>query len=324
MVDFVDQPLATFAVGDAKYAWDWNWRFNETWGARGHYTKADYDQGTIKLDKGWEFEQHTVNDFSFTKRSDPFLNESLALQPDWLRMKGCITPIARETNYPVRYAIRTAGLVRGGHPYALVLDDIRKDDAPHDYTWYFTLEYDVQIVKVARPNTHQLDIVLTGDNPAQTNAPRGNTQASAPLPVLRGANAAIPDGQPMLLVRFLNIDIDPKSVPATEAREVTILEDAPDARYKGHMLQRIRRLAVPVHTVEPGFKTLLYPYRQGQPLPTTEWIGKNAVSVAWDGQKDKLEFSPTPAGKTNLKITRGSETLATVDKPVPPLAEVSK
>jgi hypothetical protein len=36
---------------------------------------------------------------------------------------------------PVVRARRTAALVRGKHPFVIIADDIRKDDAPHTYTW---------------------------------------------------------------------------------------------------------------------------------------------------------------------------------------------
>ena len=315
MVDFVDSPLATFAVGDAKYAWDWTWKFNVTWGARGHYTKEDYDQGTIKLDKGWEYETHTVNDFSYTKHSDPFLNESLALQPDWLRMKGSITPIVKEINYPVKYAFRTAGLVRGTHPYALVIDDIRKDDAAHSYDWYLTLEYDVQIAQINKPNEHEMDILLTGNDPRQLNVPSMDTKKiSQALPSVRDPNQPIPAGQPMLLVRFLNINN-----AAKDGETPTILEDNPPANFKGSYLQRVRRLAVRAQAISPEFKVLLFPHHQGDALPKTKWVDKKVVAISWPEQKDSLKFTSAPSGKTDLIVTRGKEALVSIDKPITPV-----
>ncbi|HEY3328433.1 MAG TPA: hypothetical protein VGK19_00285 [Capsulimonadaceae bacterium] len=37
---------------------------------------------------------------------------------------------------PVQRAYRSAVLVRGAHPYAMIVDDLRKDDLPHDYQWH--------------------------------------------------------------------------------------------------------------------------------------------------------------------------------------------
>jgi hypothetical protein len=125
----------------------------------------------------------------------------------------------------------------------------------------------------------------------------------------------------MLLIRFLQIENDPKVVPATEAKEPTILEDEPPAKPKGHYLQRVRRLAVPAHAVEPNFKVLIYPHRQGDPLPTTSWQGTNAVTISWPGQKDTVSFAKQAGGKTDIKLTREGNALISVTNPVTPLKD---
>jgi hypothetical protein len=37
---------------------------------------------------------------------------------------------------PVQRAFRTAALVKGAHPFALIVDDFQKDDKEHSYTWF--------------------------------------------------------------------------------------------------------------------------------------------------------------------------------------------
>ena len=44
-------------------------------------------------------------------------------------------------------AFRSAVLVRGARPYALIVDDLRKDDQLHAYDWYMQLEPDVVLEK---------------------------------------------------------------------------------------------------------------------------------------------------------------------------------
>ena len=324
MVDFVDATNATFAVGDAKYAWDWQWNRLDNWGSKGRYSEQDLATNGVKIPPGYTLEKHCINDFSYAKHDDDYLKAALGRQPDWLKIKGSVMPVSRATNYPVQFAWRTAGVVRGTHPYALVLDDIRKDDTPHDYTWYLPLEYDVQIVSKERTGDHGLDLILTGNDPGQTNAPGVGKNAVPPLSALRDTNAVIPPGQPMLLVRFLEVMNDPKVVPVTEAKELTILEDEPPPDPKGHYLQRVRRLAVPVNSVEPNFKVIVYPYRQGDKLPITAWDGTNAVTVSWPDQKDRIDFTRQLSGKTDLKITRNSDVLVSVDKEVASLPEITK
>jgi hypothetical protein len=231
---------------------------------------------------------------------------------------GCIRPIARQPNYSVQKAFRTAGLIRGAHPYALVIDDIQKDDQPHDYTWYMTLEYDVQIAEIDKPDDHEMDIILTGSDPTQAKAVGvGVNNSRGPLDPKLGDISKVPTGQPMLLVRFLNYNNTDSTKIATEAKEPTILEDTPPPDPKGHYLQRVRRLAVPVHAVSPDFKVLLYAYDQGNPLPTTAWSGNKAVTVSWPDQQDQVTFSMADSGKTNVTITRGNKSLVEIHNPVP-------
>jgi hypothetical protein len=67
----------------------------------------------------------------------------------------------------VQKAFRTAGLVRGPHPYALVIDDIQKDTSSHDYRWNMAVEHDIQIASTQAQGGHQLDVLLTGGDPQQ-------------------------------------------------------------------------------------------------------------------------------------------------------------
>ena len=314
-----DTTNATFAVGDAKYAWDWQWNRLDNWGSKGRYTEQDLATNGVKIPAGYELEKHGINDFAYTKHDDDYLKAPLGHQPDWLKIKGSITPVSRGTNYPVQYAWRSAGVVRGVHPYALVVDDIRKDDTSHDYNWYLPTEYDVQIVKSETNASGGLDLLLTGNDPAQKNAPGAGRNPNPPLPSLRDTNSPVSAGQPMLLVRFLQIENDPKVVSATQAKEPTILEDEPPAKPNGHYLQRVRRLAVPVHAVEPNFKVLLYPHRQGDSLPVATWNGTNAVTVSWPEQKDTITFERQSGGKTDIKLTRDGTNLISVTNPVVPL-----
>jgi hypothetical protein len=89
-----------------------------------------------------------------------------------------------------------------------------------------TLEYDVQIAKIDKPNDHEMDIILTGSDPAQTKAGGvGVNKPQAALDPKLGDISKVPAGQPMLLVRFLHYDnTDPTKI-ATEAKEPTILKD---------------------------------------------------------------------------------------------------
>ena len=300
MVDYADAPLATFAAGDAKYPWDWNLQTVDK-SKGGYYTAADVQAGKALPPKGagWTLEKHTVNDFAFTKLPFAYLDSPLCEASHWVLPADAVRPVFRQPNYPVQRAFRTAGLVRGTRPYALVVDDIQKDGAAHHYDWTLALEYDVQIAKVERTGDHELDVLLTGGDPEQ-KAPRGKE----PLP--SAFSGRIPDGQPMLLIRVLNVSstqpVEPKIV------ELPNLENP--KKYSP-----IRRLLIPAESVAPNYKVLLYPFKNGQALPETRWNSdRSAVTVRFGGQTDQIEFDAVPSGKTGMTVMRGNKILAQLNR----------
>jgi len=304
MVDFADTALATFAVGDAKYCWDWNLRDLDK--PRGFYTAEDAAAGRVKIPPGWQPEPHTVNDFAYTRQPFAYLNVPLFQNPHWIQPAGVIRPVIRQPNYPVRRAFRTAGLVRGPHPYALVMDDLQKDNAVHRYDWLLALEPDIQIVKTERHGEHEIDVLLTGNDPAQKN-PRAKTALPG------NGSGPVPAGQPELLVRVLNVDSTRPVVP-------TIIEPPNETNPKTY--QPVRRLVLSANAVSPEFKILLYPCHQGDALPVTTWnADRSAVTVASPGSADRLVFRPAPDGKTALEIMRDGRIILQLDRGITPLKE---
>lgn len=303
MVDHVDAPLATFAVGDAKYAWDWTWKRLEKPG--GYYTIEDVQANRVSIPPGYAPERHTVNDFAYTKLPYEYLNRPLFELPHWILPKGALSPMVRKEFLPVQRAFRTAGLVRGAHPYILVLDDIQKDDKPARYDWGLLLEPDVQMLSLEKQSDGQTDILLWGSDPNQ-KTPR----PKAPVPPVPEGTVHVTPGEPMLLVRVLNRNGDNPPDP-----EIIEKPNGTDAK----KYAPVRRLVVPSESVSPDFKFLIYPHRLGDPLPVTTWnADRSAVTVKFpDGQKDEIRFDKAKAGKTNLSIHRDGQTIVQVDKEPP-------
>ena len=170
MVDFVDRPLATFAVGDASYCWNWKYRWVPE--PKGPWTIDDARAGRVVVPPGWEQEIHSINAFAYTKLPWSYLDAPIFEAPHWLLSAGYARPTVRQPDYPVQRAFRTAGLVRGPHSYALVVDDIQKDAGTHRYDWILTLEPDISIVRTER-HGGQLDVLLRGESsPARSVGPR--------------------------------------------------------------------------------------------------------------------------------------------------------
>jgi hypothetical protein len=292
MADFQDSPLATFATGDASYAWDWNWKRLDK--PHGYYTIQDVQDGKVAVPAGWEPVKETVNDFALTKLPFAYLNRPLFELPHWIKPNGALSPIVKQPLYPVQKAFRTAGIVRGAHPYALVVDDIRKDNTVHHYDWTLHLEPDIQIASITRKSDSEMDILLTGTDPDQKGS---YGKIGTALPPMMDAGASIPSGQPMLLVRVLHRGVDP-SKPAADP-QIVEMPNMTDAKKYGPT----RRLLIPSDSVQPDYRVLLYPYRQGAPLPQTAWnADRTGITVAWPGQADTVRYIAKPDGSTRITV----------------------
>lgn len=286
VVDFVDQPDATFMVGDAQYSWDWAWNSTARNRDGGGITREDVLADRLNTGRGWHPVEQSFNDFAWLKRDNPVFSRPQKFNTSWIGFDGLLNPATRQVNTPVLRSFRTAGLVRGPHPYVLVVDDIERDGLPARYDWNLTLEPDVVAVPASAKLGVAGDILLVGKASLdEKGAPK--------------------KGEPALLVRLL------------EARGER-LPDFLGAREKMNLLSlRVRAPA-------PNFKVLLHAFRIGDPLPTTTWQPKERkLAVVFPDQRDVIAFEPAASGKTDVILTRAGRELAAVRRPVAPLADPS-
>ena len=289
VVAFVDRPLATFMAGDAKHAWDWNW------------SAAKKDKGgQVALPAGWEKETLTPNDTQFVKSPLAFMNVSYFDRPH-VRDEANKEWMIRQPNYPVMRAFRTAGVVRGPHPFALIVDDIQHNTAVSHYDWLMQIPNDVSIARIAGD-----DIFLSGGN-----TPRETQAARPPQP-----------GEPMLLVRLLQCD----GVGAGYGKEAD--GDTPKSpgmvAYISHSLffrstrktekptaantGDVKTLIIPADAVAPNYKVFLFPYHQGEELPTTGWDADHAVvTIRWKDETQRLRFTANADGRTRITVNNGAD-----------------
>ena len=193
----------------------------------------------------------------------------------------------RLTHNPVQRAFRTVAMVREGRPYALVVDDIQKDDQERLYEWLMMTGPDTDVAAMA-----ENDIVLC-DAAGERDA-NGHRR---PRP-----------GERQLLVRVLRA-ADPAAPHAYQSRPSARLETfekkdtlAPGGRTYGPD----RRLVIGSRAVAPDFKILLLPHRQGEPLPTTTWnTAQDVLLLQWpEGPADEIRFTRGEDGRTRLAMTR--------------------
>ena len=120
VVEFVDTPELTYAVGDAKYAYDWQWK----------WSNGDPQEDSPNLAQGWTKVEETPNDFQYQKQPYDYMDKPFFMKSNWIA-PGMVQHYVKKPWNPVHKAFRTAALIRGTHPYAVIVDDVRKDDQQH-------------------------------------------------------------------------------------------------------------------------------------------------------------------------------------------------
>jgi len=260
-VAYADSSLATFAADDAAWA---------------------YSRVLVSADnKQAKPVPESPNDSRLRPSPLPWMSQPWSFLPNWAT--GCKPAPKRDPGghghyvacNPVRYAFRTAGLVRGKHPYALIADDIRKDDAEHLYEWLMQVPNDVALAAITPDRdekSEMFDIVL---RPTDESDPR------------------------RLLVRVLQAGPDAASL--ARCRRGCRLEAY--AREHRRRVAIYKRLVLPLRAVAGTFKVLLVPFREGEKPPAIAWRGAE-LTVAWPDQRDAFAFHPRPDGRTALRLTR--------------------
>jgi hypothetical protein len=298
----VDQPQATFGVTDLKYCYDWFWTKwpmlmsdaefqRKPWLAS--YADARQRLASRYAKMKWERDSSpaVVDYYSGYLAGDPGVWD----EDSW---------VMRAPFNPVQRAFRTAGLVRGKRPYALIIDDIQKDAAEHLYEWGMTLPMNLEAAGISGN-----DIILSPLAGKRLETLPGNGthhDIGTPLPA---------PGTPELLVRGLNIngpDLPTRQPgPRVETIECLRRDDSHQMYLRSTGLEK--RLVLPSRSAAPDFKVLLFPLKAGEKPPVTTWsIDGARLTIEFDGQKDEYAFAKTPEGRTTFTLTRDGTTLCEV------------
>lgn len=277
MVVMSDKPMATFTATDLSITWDYQ------------------NKVLIKPPAGTQMGSlpYTLNDFRLDPSPIPWMSMPLGDLPNWYTSEKPMADDIERINWykrPVQVvkAFRTAGLVRGPHPYTLIVDDLQKDSQSHSYDWGMILADDLTLgsAQLTEDTVHpQADIILNENlkpDPKSPTPPPANDRH--------------------LLVRVLQANQLDSQAPATVG-----FFSVPNPPLKN---MQINKLHITSNCVSPDFKMLLFPYRDGQPLPKTSWSDNHlTLTVAWPDQSDQITFSPGADGRTRLKIVRGGNEL---------------
>ena len=298
-----DTEQAAIISADLTYAYNWTWHYY--WVVP---KKQEREGGTGGLPEApWVPEKEDPYDLGWPAEED-FLPHDLSNQPD-LGFVGIWQYKKRHNE--VAHAYRTAIMVRGEHPYVLIVDDVRKDDREHLYEWLLQLAPDLELL-YARHD----DIVLKEAGEATE----------------KGSIRAAP-GAKRLLVRSLG---PWREFPKTQPMAYNRANFHTDARVESHQYgfherndraqvsARIgKRLVVPYRGASGDFVMLLYPYQTTMPngtkeekqawcdepagahMPETSWNADHSeLTVRTGDQTDVFTFKQLGSGRRQISMTR--------------------
>lgn len=188
----------------------------------------------------------------------------------------------------MKCAYRTAGIVRGAHPYALVVDDIRKDGERHVYDWQLQIPEDV--TNASWWNMPDGLTVLIRAEDLEKNGPK--------------------KGAPCLAVLVLEM------CPPRFADDAGVLFPV---EIRKQLKTGTSRLVISTSAVEPKFKIALVPFNFGDAIPsatmangtaTLKWITVDPKSKTETiTQQDEILFATDPTGRSTFTVKRAGATL---------------
>ncbi len=181
----------------------------------------------------------------------------------------------------VEKAIRTVVFIKGDYPFALVVDDIKKDEELHDYEWVANVPFNV---------SNQTEFLF--DTPVKTN-----NKLILKYKEDLGANS------PQLLVQLLESNGSPEPFDLI-MRDIGTYDKEidPNAVAMRHMISLKRK-----NIVEPNFKMLLYPHRANYPQPQMSWANNNKELTVIIGDTVTIfEFTKDDEDRTIVNVIESS------------------
>lgn len=270
-------PQGALGAADLSYAYSWRWNTQVDSWTRNNLGNEDETQDTR-----WEVEPdpEILKIFTGTDRYKMRIWWPTSNYANWL-------PTLRTSWNPVRYALRSAGVVRGNHPYAVVVDDVKKDDQPHLYQWTVMLGSGVWQADVKGLTDGQLALGWRDSHKAGQEE-RLKTAAGEPLLLVCALEPAANGDSSLPLIK-VETAADGFSDPGK-----------PKAPYD--------RLAINFRGTQMNAKVLMIPVRHGEPFPRVSFDAARGVAhVAWRDQTDELRFTQGSGGRTSLAVSRDGQ-----------------
>jgi cytochrome c553 len=159
--------------------------------------------------------------------------------------------------------------VEGGDPFAGIRDDLKKGGEPHEYKWLMQTLPDLKVIHPAKRTGSNIDLVI-GD-----------------------------DQNRRLLVRVLEAG-SKSEIPEATLKNTTIIDYSKTFRNK---TTHYTRLEIPVNDTLGNFTVLLFPFQQGETLPTTDYDKQNnKLIVRTDKHVDAFTLTRDKSGLSKLTL----------------------
>ena len=185
-------------------------------------------------------------------------------------------PVLQSKWNPVEYAFRSAGLVRGKRDYGVIIDDLKKDDAPHLYQWTAMLGSGVVGVNVKGLRPGEVVLARAADVEA------GQPKAGSPLLLVHRLNegAAISE-------TATDGEVDPKTGP-----------------------QPYQRISMKLESKTANYRVLLIPAAAGEAFPEISYDdATRKARIHWPDLDDEIAFELQSNGRTHAIVRRGGKEL---------------
>jgi hypothetical protein len=185
---------------------------------------------------------------------------------------------------PMQYVYRSVGLVRGTHPYAVVVDNLKKDDKTHLYQWTAMLNGGV----------YQADV--SGLAPGQV------VLAARPYDQKATNNKSLikPDkGEPLLLV----CAIAPDANGAGLMPDIKVSTEIGPINSKQARTTYYDRIAISTNAKDVAYRVILIPFHYGDDLPAVN-ITAGKATIVWKGQSDIILFDKDAEKRDHIKVQR--------------------
>ena len=207
----------------------------------------------------------------------------------WYATRNSRCNLWRAPNNPVEFCWRTGVLVRGLCPYALMIDDVKKDERERTYDWYMQIPEDVDPIQQADGS-----ILLIEKGEQRTyDRPHVGSRRLLVVPLGRG--------KPKVKLEEYTSGIS-RNV-THKARRLVISREGSEGRF--------RVLLYPFRTtIEPAGKTSREHWEKsplGAVIPSHNPATADGFSLGLDERTDEWKLTPGEDGRSRICLQRGEE-----------------